>query len=181
VVLLNEVDFGCVIEDDKAINTDKLLIISNEDTLSESEYTFLNNKKENSLPVKFSREYENGTFNVLIEAEDVFGNRSSKSLSFIVSNQFKVIRLANFPNPVRGNLTKIVCEFSKIPESAVLRIYSSSGALIKIVPLTPLEDARFFCDLDVSAFANATYFYSVTGKLGNETVKSNIQKMSVLK
>ncbi|MGE3062609.1 MAG: C25 family cysteine peptidase [bacterium] len=181
VVLLNTVDFGCAIEDNEAINLDKLVIISDNDTLLKSEYTVLNSKSDNSIPIKFSREYENGTSVINVEAEDIFGNKSSKVMSFIVSNQFKIIRVANFPNPVKGEFTKIVCDFSKVPETAVLKVYAPNGSLARLIQMEQLEQARFFCDLDVSGLANGTYFYTVSGTLDAETIKSSIQKMSVIK
>jgi len=181
VVLLNSVDFGCAIEDNEAVNIDKTLIIAGDDTLSSGEYTILNGKDDNSIPIKFSRTFENGTYSVTVESEDIFGNGTSKVLTFIVSNQFKIIRLANFPNPVKGPTTRIVCDFSKVPESSSLRLYSSGGSLIRTVQLSQLDGLRFFCDLDVAGLSNGTYFYTVEGSLDKETVKSNIQKMSVIR
>jgi hypothetical protein len=181
VVLLNTVNFGCAIEDDEAVKMDKIIIIADGDTLLPSEYNILNTKKDNSIPIKFTREFENGTYSVSVEAEDIFGNKSSKVLSFIVSNQFKIIRIANFPNPVTGSVTRIACDFSKEPESNTLKLYSANGSLIKTSHLAKLKDNRYYMDMDVSGLANGTYFYTIEGSLGDEQVKSGIQKMSIVK
>ena len=184
VVLLNSVDFGCAIEDNEAIKINKIIIETDNDTLLSSEYTVLNSKDDNSIPLKFTREYENGTHSISVTAEDIFGNKSTKSLSFLVSDQFKIIELANFPNPVIGAITRIVCDFSKVPETNILKIYGSNGALIKSMPMSQLDiinHIRYYYDLDVSALSNGTYFYIVNGTLGNEKVESTTRKMSVLK
>ncbi len=180
-ILLNSIDFGITIEDDEGIDIGSIKIVVDGDTLSKDEYKTSDQTVLKTIPIKLNRYLDNGDHKLEVFCNDIYANSSSQIYEFQVSNQFRIINLANFPNPVTGGRTKIVCEFSKDPENSIVKIYTSSGKLFKEYELTYLKDRFYSIDLQMSDFQNGTYFYVVEAIKDNERIRSKVQKMSLLK
>lgn len=181
-VLVNDVNFGITVEDNEGVDTRSLKIVIDDDTLSsETDYQLTKESVIKNLPVKISKFLDNGTHSLKVQCNDIYGNSTDKFFEFQVSNQFKFINVANFPNPVTGKSTRIVCELSKNPETARLKVFRSSGELYKTYNLSYLKDRFVYMDLSVDGFSNGTYFYYIEAESEGESIKSKIQKMSVLR
>uniref|UniRef100_A0A7C3N6Z1 Gingipain domain-containing protein n=1 Tax=candidate division WOR-3 bacterium TaxID=2052148 RepID=A0A7C3N6Z1_UNCW3 len=181
-VLVNDVNFGITVEDNEGVDTKSLQIVIDDDTLSsENDYRVTKESVIKNLPVKISKFLDNGNHSIKVHCNDIYGNWTDKMFEFQVSNQFKFINVANFPNPVTGKSTRIVCELSKNPQTAKLKIFKSSGDLFKTYNLYYLKDRFVYTDLSMDGFSNGSYFYYVEAESEGEKIKSKIQKMSVIR
>ncbi|MEO0281427.1 MAG: C25 family cysteine peptidase [candidate division WOR-3 bacterium] len=181
-ILVNNVDLGITIEDNEGIDTRSFLVVMDGDTLSsETDYKVTKETVTKTMPVKISKFLENGEHTLKVSCKDIYGNSTEKVFDFQVSNQFKIINVANFPNPVVGKNTRIVCELSKNPQSAILKIYKSSGEHFKTYNLSFLKDRFVYVDIQIDDYRNGTYFYYIEAETDGEKVKSKIQKMSVIR
>ncbi len=175
VILNNDVEIGCLIEDDNGVNAEKLLCILDEDTLDASEISFERTDECTSLPVRIRKSLEDGEYTLKVIAQDIYSNESSKSITFKVSEQFKII------NAVRSTNTVLACQLTDDATALDLYIYTSYGKLIETHNLGA-SSGLVSMDYDVSHLPNGTYFYYFSAQNAEgETTKSLTQKMSILR
>lgn len=182
MLLSNTLKISCSVEDNEGIKLDRICIAINSDTLKEGDYTILKRENPRSIPVRFSRFLKNGLYELSISAYDIYNNKTEYKLSFKVANQFNILYVGNFPNPVRSGTTVIACELTQNAKSLELNIYNANGRRIFKRGFASVEAGRFTYTYDVSSLPNGTYFYRFDAvSEDDERVSSIIQKMSVLK
>ena len=141
---------------------------------------------------------EKGTYFLTLDCNDVNGNPHSIGIEFEVRTQFDIIRVANYPNPVKtvtnnyenSARTRFTYVLTDDADKVTLKIYTVSGRLIqtfKDLPSSvgyheyPRSVLGWDCrDKDGYFLANGVYFYRIIAKKGSKKVEK-IQKMAILK
>jgi flagellar hook assembly protein FlgD len=141
---------------------------------------------------------EKGTYYLTLDCYDVNGNPRSMGIEFDVSTQFDIIKVANYPNPVKtittsyenSARTRFTYVLTDDADKVTLKIYTVSGRLIqtfKDLPTSvgyheyPRSVLGWDCrDKDGYFLANGVYFYRIVAKKGSKKVEK-IQKMAILK
>ncbi len=144
--------------------------------------------KSGAINYNFSS-LENGDYELLVKAWDVFNNFSEENTYFTVvdGNDLVIRDIYNYPNPFsektqftfQQNLTK--------PIDVKIKIYSIAGRLIKEIEQSNIND-RFVVidwdgrDEDGDQLANGTYLYKLIIKsIDGEFNKSVLGKLAVIK
>lgn len=162
--------------DGNPVNFDELNI---PDTLANGNY----------ISAQFRPEMEYGEHDIEVIVKDAAGNCSSNRISFTVSDELKLIDYGNYPNPFKDR-TVFIYELTQRVDDFKIKIYTSSGRLIKI-----LEESSVFStgldmteggyheilwnglDEDGNFIANGVYFYKMIAKSDSKTV-SKIGKLA---
>jgi hypothetical protein len=150
------------------------------------------------VPVKYQLSLEKGEYNLTLECTDVNGNYNFRDIPFKVSDEFNIINIGNYPNPVvsltsnpdNAGRTRFTYVLTDDADDVCLRVYTVNGRLVKTFknisssigyheyPRTVLGwDCR-----DEKGFylANGVYFYRITAKKGNKKIEKTM-KMAILK
>jgi hypothetical protein len=137
---------------------------------------------------KFSR-MEEGEYNLLVKAWDVFNNFSSESVFFTVvsEDQLVVSNVYNYPNPFRSNTTFTFQHNLNKTIDVNVKVYSIAGRMVNQFDVNNIDqkfvkinwDGR---DGDGDILANGTYLYKIIVKTQDgEFNKSVMGKMAVIR
>ena len=144
--------------------------------------------KSGEIKYKFGTLNE-GDYNLLVKAWDVFNNFSSEESFFtVVNDDVLVIRdVYNYPNPFPVNTTFTFQQNLAKPINVKIKVYTIAGRMIKEIEKNNINqkfvkinwDGR---DADGDVLANGTYLYKVSVKtVDGEFSGSVIGKLSVIK
>lgn len=154
----------------------------------------------NRIPIKYQLNLQKGNYTLIVQCKDVNGNFHSRDIQFIVNDQFDVIRLANYPNPIvsgskaqdpkNAGRTRFTYVLTDDAEDVTIKVFTVSGRLVKTFRNLPTgvgyhEFPRTVYSWDCTDeqgffLANGTYFYRIIAKKGNKTIEK-IQKMAIVK
>jgi len=144
--------------------------------------------KSGTINYKFSS-IENGDYELLVKAWDVFNNFSEQNTFFtVVNGDDLVIRdVYNYPNPFSDKTQFTFQQNLSKPIDVKIKIYTIAGRLIKEIEQINVNE-RFVIvdwdgrDADGDQLANGTYLYKVVLKsVDGEFNKSVLGKLSVIK
>lgn len=144
--------------------------------------------REGEVNYKFSR-LDNGDYNILVKAWDVFNNFSSESSYFTVVNSDElVIRdVYNYPNPFVSNTTFTFQQNLTEPIDVKIKIYTIAGRMIREIEKNNIVqkfvkvdwDGR---DGDGDFIANGTYLYKIIVKTTDGAYSESVLgKLAVIK
>jgi hypothetical protein len=144
--------------------------------------------KSGQINYKFGT-LNDGDYNLLVKAWDVFNNFSSEESYFtVVNDDVLVIRdVYNYPNPFPVNTTFTFQQNLAKPIHVKIKVYTIAGRMIKEIEKNNINqkfvkinwDGR---DTDGDVLANGTYLYKVSVKtVDGEYSGSVIGKMAVIK
>jgi hypothetical protein len=152
----------------------------------------------NQLPMKYKLNLPKGVYNISISCTDVNGNYSVKQFNFKVNDRFDLIKIANYPNPVKSktndpynaNRTRFTYSLTDDADDVKIKIYTVSGRLVrtfKDLPTSvgyhefPRTVYGWDCTDDMGMeLANGVYFYKVIAKKGNKEI-TKTGKMAILR
>ncbi len=158
----------------------------------------INKDNLNSVPLNYELDLEVGTYTIKAECSDINGNYKELLINFRVNDEFEILNLANYPNPVVGHAiepvndgrTRFTYLLTAPAERVTMKIYTVSGRLVKTFKNMPKgvgyhEYPRtvygWDCkDDDGFYLANGVYFYKLIAKNGEKTIEK-IQKMAILR
>jgi len=144
--------------------------------------------KAGEINFKFTR-MDEGDYNLLVKAWDVFNNFSSESSFFtVVSDDQLVVRdVYNYPNPFNSSTTFTFQHNLNGTINARIKIYTIAGRMIKNIDANAIDqkfvkihwDGR---DEDGDILANGTYLYKiVVNSVDGDFSQSVLGKMAVIK
>lgn len=144
--------------------------------------------KAGEINFKFSK-MEEGDYNLLLKAWDVFNNFSSESSFFtVVSDDQLVVRdVYNYPNPFNSNTTFTFQHNLNGTINASIKIYTIAGRMIKVIEADAINDKFVKIpwngrDEDGDILANGTYLYKVVVQSDNgDFSQSVLGKMAIIK
>ena len=172
--------FSVVFRDSSGIDggSVRLVLTGSEDEISDelsSDRVSEREEDRTSLRFIWSPRLEDGRYKLSVSGTDQLGNGpAQKSVAFQVSSDLAIERVLNVPNP-----TPEATDFTYIlsrPAEVVIRIYTVSGRLIRILEGVPGRagynqvrwDGR---DADGHLLANGVYLYTVTADDGQKRVR----------
>ena len=150
------------------------------------------------VPVKYQLSLEKGEYNLTLECTDVNGNYNFRDIPFKVSDEFNIINIGNYPNPVVSltsnpdnvGRTRFTYVLTDDADDVCLRVYTVSSRLVKTFKNIPSsigyhEYPRTVLGWDCRDekgfyLANGVYFYRITAKKGNKKIEKTM-KMAILK
>lgn len=144
--------------------------------------------KSGAINYSFSS-LENGDYELLVKAWDVFNNFSEENTYFTVvdGNDLIIRDIYNYPNPFSERTQFTFQQNLSKPIDVKIKIYSIAGRLIKEIEQSNINE-RFVVidwdgrDADGDPLANGTYLYKVIIKsIDGEFNKSVIGKLAVIK
>ncbi|MBN2461004.1 MAG: hypothetical protein JXB60_05300 [Candidatus Cloacimonetes bacterium] len=153
------------------------------------------------VPLKYDvgqLDLSDGEHYLNISCTDVNGRFNNLDITFEISTDFDLIRLANYPNPVISNTidpinegrTRFTYILTDDADEVYLKIYTVSGRLVKTFhDLSssvgyhefPRAVLGWDCRDESGVYlANGIYFYRITAKKGGKKIERT-QKMAILK
>lgn len=130
-----------------------------------------------------------GSHTLKVSLMDASGNRATKELNFIVSDELRLVDYGTYPNPFKDKTT-FIYDLTQRVSSFKIKIYTVSGRLIRV-----LEEGNVYNsganmneggyhevtwdgrDQDGNFVANGVYFYKMIARKGERTVTA-IGKMA---
>jgi hypothetical protein len=122
----------------------------------------------NEFQMSFYPELEDGLHEVYVSCWDCAGNEASLEFEVTVAADFGIRGLGNYPNPVRTNETVFAFALTGATEGADLKIYTTSGRLIRsfdrgrwwdLADIGYHEVVWDLTDEEGMPVANGVYFY----------------------
>jgi hypothetical protein len=174
------------------------LYLSGEQIPEEQLSITVNNDNLHSIPLNYQLDLNVGNYNLKAECTDINGNYQSLLINFQVNNEFDLLNLANYPNPVVGQAiepvndgrTRFTYILTAPADELTMKIYTVSGRLVKTFKDLPKgvgyhEYPRtvhgWDCRDDEGFYlANGVYFYKVIAKSNGKKIEK-IQKMAILR
>jgi hypothetical protein len=145
---------------------------------------------ERKMNLRYSANFNPGDHNIRVFAKDIYGRLISRPLVekfFKVTEDAQVLRVYNYPNPVSSEGTYFTFELTQIPDEVIIRVYTISGRLLKLLKILGSELKMNFnkvfwdCkDEDGDDLANGVYIYKLSMRKGNK-IQSSTQKLAILK
>ncbi|HLG32578.1 MAG TPA: type IX secretion system sortase PorU, partial [Ignavibacteriaceae bacterium] len=144
--------------------------------------------REGKINYKFNT-LQQGDYNLLVKAWDVFNNYSNESAYFTVvnSNELVVRDVYNYPNPFAGNTTFTFQQNLNVPVDVQIKVYTIAGRLVKEIT-EPNINTKFVKinwngkDADGDILGNGSYFYKLIVRTTDGGFsQSVIGKMAVIK
>ncbi|HDZ58782.1 MAG TPA: type IX secretion system sortase PorU [Ignavibacteriales bacterium] len=144
--------------------------------------------KSGSVNYKFSKLNE-GDYNLLVKAWDVFNNFSSEDAFFTVVNddQLVVRDIYNYPNPFSSSTAFTFQQNLNKPIDVKIKVYTIAGRVIKVIERKDINQKFVKInwngrDEDGDVLANGTYLYKVIVKTTDgEFSQSALGKMAVIR
>ncbi|MCL2064274.1 MAG: C25 family cysteine peptidase [Candidatus Cloacimonetes bacterium] len=145
-------------------------------------------ERTNSIPIKYHLSLGRGEYTIDVSCWDVNGNKYERQIIFRVSDMFDLIRVANYPNPIRtvtidpvnSGRTRFTYTLTDDADNVYLRVYTVSGRLVRSFRNLPKHvgyhefprttygwDCR---DEEGFLLANGVYFYRITAIKGNQEI-----------
>jgi len=133
-----------------------------------------------------------------MSCRDFNGNVFERELSFEVKADFDLIKVANYPNPVKSmtidpintGRTRFTYVLTDDADKVTIKVYTVSGRLVKTfsdLPASigyheyPQSNIGWDCRDEMGDYlANGIYFYKVIARKGSSKIEK-IQKMAILK
>jgi hypothetical protein len=152
----------------------------------------------NRIPIKYQLSLGRGNHELKVDCRDLNGLFQTREIQFIVNDKFDVVKLANYPNPVKGQATdpkndgrtRFTYVLTDGADEISIKVYTISGRLAKTFNNLPTgvgyhEYPRTLYGWDCKddqgyALANGVYFYRIIAKKGSKTIEKT-QKMAILK
>ena len=152
----------------------------------------------NNIPVKYQLSLTKGDYFIEASCWDVNGNKNIQEFHFKVNDNFDLIRIANYPNPVRNatldpmnaGRTRFTYTLTDNADSVNLKIYTVSGRLVKTFRNLPSHVGyhefprtvyAWDCkDEEGFSLANGVYFYRITARKNNKEI-SKTNRLAILK
>lgn len=152
-----------------------------------------------NVPLKYQlNNLDKGDHTLALSCTDVNGNYQELVIRFVVSNQFDVIQIANYPNPVKSRTidsknegrTRFTYTLTDDADEVTIKVYTVSGRLVQTFENLetgvgyhefPRKVLGWDCrDKDGFYLANGVYFYKLIAKKDNKTIEKT-KKMAILK
>ncbi|MDY6786975.1 MAG: C25 family cysteine peptidase, partial [candidate division WOR-3 bacterium] len=182
ILLSKYCELSAVIEDNAIIDTGRIVLSLNDDTLKQDEYSLTTSNKGRNASLRIKKELLDGMYTFTADASDIYGNASLQTLEFRVEQSFLISRSGSFPNPASGNDVVFACRLTREAADMEIHIFNSSGRRIDKISLGPVSGPIVSHRYDVSNYANGTYYYYFQAVGGdNEQIRSKTGKMSVLR
>jgi hypothetical protein len=184
-ILVHRPQYSVLFEDPSGINIDSIWVKKDGQEVSNAEFNITKNPDNpNSVPLIYSPYLKDGMHDIEFGAVDNIGNRSSILLENNVKVEFSLQSLANYPNPVIGDLTTFYFCVGDYADKYELKIYSVAGRLVKtITGGFASGECTFNWDLKNDGFkrvANGVYFYTLKVYQGDK-MHSKTEKLAVLR
>jgi len=132
-----------------------------------------------SIPAIMGSMLTEGRHLISIECKDLAGNTSVKTIEVKHLKSFAVENPLNYPNPIlKGTSTKLSFQLSQAADQIIIRIYSTTGRLVKEINAGPALVGYNEVPWDVrdnwgDYLANDVYLYTVIAKSNRgETVRA---------
>jgi len=151
------------------------------------------------VPLKYQlNNLDKGDHTLALSCTDVNGNYQELVIHFVVSNQFDIIQIANYPNPVKSRTidsknegrTRFTYTLTDDADEVTIKVYTVSGRLVRTFENLetgvgyhefPRKVLGWDCrDNDGFYLANGVYFYKIIAQKGNKKIEKT-QKMAILK
>ncbi|MBN2830520.1 MAG: hypothetical protein JXR56_09400 [Candidatus Cloacimonetes bacterium] len=158
----------------------------------------INNDNIHSVPMNYQLNLEVGNYSLKAECSDVNGNYQSLIINFKVNDEFDILNLANYPNPVvaqaiepvNDGRTRFTYILTAPADEITMKVYTVSGRLVKTFKDLPKGVGYHEYPRTVHAWdcrdnegfylANGVYFYKVIAKSNGKKIEK-IQKMAILR
>jgi len=152
----------------------------------------------NRIPIKYQLNVGKGTHELKVDCRDLNGYYNTREIEFVVNDEFDVVNLANYPNPVLGRAqdpkndgrTRFTYILTDGADNVNIKVYTISGRLVKTFSNLPVgvgyhEYPRTVYGWDCKdewgySLANGVYFYRITATQGGKKIEK-VQKMAILK
>ncbi|MGC9361902.1 MAG: C25 family cysteine peptidase, partial [Candidatus Syntrophosphaera sp.] len=178
-------------------NTIRLYL--NGSQIPETDYvTSINTDNVNRIPIKYQIDLGQGNYTLVIDCKDVNGNFNTREVQFLVNENFDVINVANYPNPVSGHAvdpkndgrTRFTYVLTDDADEVTIKVYTVAGRLAKVFDNLPTgvgyhEYPRTLYGWDCKddfgyPLANGVYFYKIIARKGGKKIEKTM-KMAILK
>ena len=137
------------------------------------------------VKVTYIPELGDGEHNFQFTGSDREGNKYSDTVIAVVTNEFKLLNVYNYPNPFSSstNFTFVLLASDNV-QNCRIKIYTVAGRLVKeISTFARVGFNRIFWDgrdNDGDVMANGVYLYKIILDDGSKST-TQIQKMAILK
>jgi hypothetical protein len=190
-----------LLSDDNGIDVidDSIVLFMNGVKVPEENYVIsINLENINRVPIKYQLALGKGNHGLKVDCRDLNGNYNTRDIQFLVNDQFDVVNVANYPNPVLGRAvepkndgrTRFTYVLTDGADEVNIKVYTVSGRLVKTFNNLPVgvgyhEYPRTLYGWDCKddqgfSLANGVYFYRITARQGDKTIEK-MQKMALLK
>ncbi len=141
----------------------------------------------NTISLLATPELESGEHELEVRVADVNGNETIKSVDFLVSSDFDFIVYGNYPNPFAEETRISYTVIGEELDNLDIKIYTTSGRLIRTAPLTSESPDENILDLnyheliwdgtddDGNPVGNGVYFGVITGSFKGKKIKHTIK------
>lgn len=151
-----------------------------------------------NLPIKYQLDIDKGDHSLSIDCTDVNGVYYTRDINFKVNDEFDLINVANYPNPVQTKTIDIInsgrTRFTYVltddADEVYLKVYTVNGRRVKTFKGLPASvgyheypRSKYGWDCsDSNGFdlANGVYFYRLTAVKGSKKIEK-INKLAILK
>lgn len=141
------------------------------------------------LELVYNKKFDDGEHYIRIFTKDAYGRLPEIPIYyryFKVSSKLEIQKVFNYPNPF-SHSTFFTFRLTQIPDEVIIKIYTISGRLVKIIKVSGAElnvnfnkifwDGR---DEDGDLIGNGIYLYKIIVRKGDKT-NSVIQKLAVIR
>jgi len=187
--------FSLIVQDRNGVNPASIELLLDGEHVDD--YT-LATEDINAIPLQYQIDVQQGSHTFLVSATDNNGNYKEEVVNFSVQEEFKIINIGNYPNPVSSKTsdpdnegrTRFTYTLTTAADDVRIKIFTVSGRLVN-----ELKDLSTACgyheypratkgwncvDFDDRKLANGVYFYKVIAKRGSKTIEK-IEKMAILR
>ncbi len=185
VIMIPNPQYSILLEDRDGINLDSIWVKLNNQFVDKSKYS-LPLKPDNAFSVSFvyAPILTNGTHSLEVGASDNLGNKSLIKIFNNVKVEFALKEIANYPNPVDGDITTFYFYVGDVADRYELKIYTVAGRLVKTFRGGIATGVHTFewdlCDENGNGVANGVYFYKAVVYQGSKALEKT-GKMGILR
>jgi len=180
---------SATIEDANGVG--KVQVFINDKSIESEELIFSRSPSPaNAVVVDFTPTLDMGNHLFVVQASDVSGNADEEELSFQVGGEFKLLNVANHPNPFNPSAdkeTRFTYVLTQPVEDVSIKIYSSSGRLIYHIQFPDATRRQGYNevpwngkDKNSEEVANGVYFYKIIVQTDDGKL-SRIGKLAVIR
>lgn len=163
-VVVPNPQYSVTIEDSDGVNPDSIWVRLDHQLVDRSAYA-LNpgTGMGHTVSLSYAPSLDNGLHSLEFGAADNLGNRDSLKIFSQVKVEFSLREIANYPNPVTGDLTTFYLCVGDYADRYELQIFTVAGRLIKTIRGGRTSGVRTFewdlTDESGARIANGVYFY----------------------
>lgn len=177
--------FNVLMEDPNGVDPGSVVILQDGLRMPESAYSLPHaSQVPKSLPLLYYANMADGSHLLEIQASDLLGNRSRAQLSCQVLTSFGLYEIANYPNPVDGELTTFYFFVGDRADGYRIDIYTVAGRHVRTIeggPASGVETVNWdLSDGQGRRLANGVYFYTVAVTQGQRTERQT-GKLAILR